>query len=382
MPIVFNNTDYKNILNSTRNEVKNIIPKISGGDFTDKYFKPFFDLLKIQNRFTWDLSCSEYYLRQKMLTGNGNSIDIKDYSKIINMIFNEKTDAFVKEKSSKAIIVDSRGNTINSDNYNVKDIYGTDKPAHIGKETELLLANLSWLAFRTIFYTIVSYNTSGSLVLNPIRNAFQINYLYKITNDSNLYQNMLRSLNVSSEMTVKAIHSATQHFAFRYNLPMFSLSIIKNIEDPLKIIDEVLNMRQEGPFVKEHAKGFVKIVEINEDEHPLTLEEMYPKNSPDFKYGWISPDGDTFNTGYEGHLQAASSICEEYGYNSYRSEQELEDKGWVKVTGKYNHCNAMEILVFAKDNYVTKKQADTLFDLKLNDNHWVQHMIEYSEEQW
>ena len=46
---------------------------------------------------------------------------------------------------------------------------------------------------------------------------------------------------------------------------------------------------------------FVEIVEVDEDQDPLTLEQQFPKNSPDFYFGWISPDGDTYNTGSEGH---------------------------------------------------------------------------------
>ena len=42
--------------------------------------------------------------------------------------------------------------------------------------------------------------------------------------------------------------------------------------------------------------NFVEIIEVEEDEEPLTREQCFPKNSPEFEFGWISPEGDTYNT--------------------------------------------------------------------------------------
>ena len=51
---------------------------------------------------------------------------------------------------------------------------------------------------------------------------------------------------------------------------------------------------------RENDYGFLRIIE-SDKEQPLTLEEMFDKNSPDFKLGWISPDGDTYSCAFTNH---------------------------------------------------------------------------------
>jgi hypothetical protein len=131
----------------------------------------------------------------------------------------------------------------------------------------------------------------------------------------------------------------------------------------------------------EKEKGFVKIIEIDEDEEPLTREQMYPKNSSEFEYGWISPEGDSYNTGHEGHCSAADVICEELNLNSYHGERTLEEAGWVKVTGSWKN-GTLEKAIYVKDMFLTKKQADKLFDLGLWEVGYVPVMIKYSEDKW
>jgi len=132
-------------------------------------------------------------------------------------------------------------------------------------------------------------------------------------------------------------------------------------------------------YEKEH--GFIEIIEIKEDEEPLTREQRYPKNSKEFEYGWISPEGDTYNTGHEGHSWAAEAICKELEFYSYNGEKELEDRGWIKVTGSWNN-GILEKAVYVQDLYITKKQADTLYDLGLWEVSYVPSMIRRSENTW
>lgn len=131
----------------------------------------------------------------------------------------------------------------------------------------------------------------------------------------------------------------------------------------------------------EKGKGFVKIIEIGEEEDPLTREQMYPKNAKEFEYGWISPDGDTYNTGYEGHNLSADCICKELGMEAYNGERTLEENGWVKVTGSWRNGNLGKRVHVGNFN-ITKKQADTLFDLGLWEIDNVQFYIKRSEQTW
>ncbi len=131
----------------------------------------------------------------------------------------------------------------------------------------------------------------------------------------------------------------------------------------------------------EKKNGFLNIIEINEDQEPLTREQMYPKNNSEFEYGWIDLDGNSYNTEHESHSRAADVICEELGLNSYNGERELEKRGWIKVTGSWNK-GILEKAVYVEENKVTKRQADKLFDLGLDKVGYVESYIRMSENSW
>ena len=136
-------------------------------------------------------------------------------------------------------------------------------------------------------------------------------------------------------------------------------------------------------FDLEHEKenGFLKIIEVKEGENPLTREQQYPKNSINFEYGWISPEGDTYHTGLEGHSRAADAICEEFKYPSLYPERYLEEHGWLKITGSWSY-GILEKMIYTDNGYLTKPQSETLFELGLWENNYVQSMIRRSEKNW
>ena len=154
------------------------------------------------------------------------------------------------------------------------------------------------------------------------------------------------------------------------------------------------NVKQEDlPIVVNRAGGrcsfypvesnFIKVIEVDENEEPLTREQCFPKNSPEFDFGWISPEGDTFNTGFQGHWAAAKMICAEYGYKSYNPERELEERGWVKIMREvpYTPGNWRK-QIYAEGLKITKKQADTLMDLGYGKDNEFQFLVEINAENW
>jgi len=117
--------------------------------------------------------------------------------------------------------------------------------------------------------------------------------------------------------------------------------------------------------------GFVEIIELLEGEEPLTREQMYPKNSDKFKYGWIDRAGNTFACGFEGHYHCAAAICKELGLDTYNPENELEKQGYVKISrpAPYTYENRDESYpYFCKQestvgSYITKRQYEKLCEL-------------------
>lgn len=130
--------------------------------------------------------------------------------------------------------------------------------------------------------------------------------------------------------------------------------------------------------------NFIKIVEVEEEEEPLTREECFPKNSSEFEFGWISPDGDTYNTGFRGHSRAADMICKEIGVKTYYTERYLEEHGWVKISRDvpYTVENLHKKHIYVNELRITKKQADTLVDLGYSSDSNFQYLVEINADRW
>ena len=126
-------------------------------------------------------------------------------------------------------------------------------------------------------------------------------------------------------------------------------------------------------FIEEYdiKEGFLEIVELPEDEEPLTREQRYPKNSEVFKYGWIDRAGNTYTCGFEGHYYAAEAICKELGIKCYNAERELEKLGYVKMSrpAPYNPDNYGKACPYycmsdsEVGRYISKRQYEKLCEL-------------------
>lgn len=248
--IKIDDSNYSKLLENTRYLTRDIIPTIEGGTFEDENFKPFFELLKMNNIFTWDLRSSVFYLTQKMLCGINNELDVDTYSELIQMIFSEGKDGFERENNPSRKIIDSNGNEISSQ-YN-KLVKGD---MVVSKQVDYFLSNLSWLAYRTIFYTLAVNEIGGSLVLHPIRDAFQISYLSRMNQEFNsTYRRLVHIMNRAAESRVRSIYESSNPMVSKYNLPLFSVAFIQKTSNPIGIIDYALHKREEGDFVLARKK--------------------------------------------------------------------------------------------------------------------------------
>lgn len=128
--------------------------------------------------------------------------------------------------------------------------------------------------------------------------------------------------------------------------------------------------------------NFVKIIECNDNEEPLTKQQRYPKNSEEFDYGWVDPEGNTYACGRGGHVEAAKVICEMLNIEAPNGERKLEELKWVKITMPYGRGGQPK-KVLCTDNFITKKQADVLLDLNLHlEDSEVLDFINQSEMYW
>ncbi|MCD8398123.1 MAG: hypothetical protein LUD12_13260 [Lachnospiraceae bacterium] len=179
----------------------------------------------------------------------------------------------------------------------------------------------------------------------------------------------------------------TKWAVYKGKVGLYAKEYIDTLDGCKNIIGGWCIKEEELPIVVNSAGGrcgfypvsdnFIEILEIADGEEPLTREQRYPKNSKEFEYGWISPEGDTFNTGYEGHYMAAEALCKEYGYGSFSPDFTLEERGWVKITR-----DGGKRAIFAEDLIITKAQADIMVDLGYSSEEQFIELVTYSAEKW
>ena len=121
--------------------------------------------------------------------------------------------------------------------------------------------------------------------------------------------------------------------------------------------------------------GFDRIIETD-DPMPLSVEEMYFKNHPDFKLGWISPEGDTYSCSFTGHTAAAKVLAEKFYMKTEFPERTLEKAGWLKIIDSWNGTEVTHgQYVYSLTGKITRRQADKLYDLGLYDNPEIAEII-------
>lgn len=131
---------------------------------------------------------------------------------------------------------------------------------------------------------------------------------------------------------------------------------------------------------KEYA--FTEIIESDEDP-PLPLEMMYFKNDPDFKLGWMSPDGDTYSCSYTNHNKCAIMLAKKFFPKSKYPETALGRGGWLKIIDSWDgKVRQHGQYVHSDSGRITNKQINRLFDLGLYDNEEVQRLIKDNNGDW
>lgn len=299
MPIVPSEVGYKELIGEAKKITEDIVPCVEGGRFTDEDFAPFFQSLRMNVIFTWDLSSSNYYLTLKMLEDVGG-LDIPKYSKLSTMIFSELID----KSSSKEIerkqplLFDSNGRPISS-TYTITDKEGHEQDTGISRQVETFFAGLNWLAFRTVLYTLVAKEIKVDLFLHPIRNAFQINLLSKISQGhQSIFEPIMKAMNGLASSTINSVLSSTQPIILKQILPMFTVWLAEKTGDPHKFIETAYEIRNEKPFVEARAQliELENLIESNnsafvKEANKLVLDVIKQMRRICVRYGIETPQG-------------------------------------------------------------------------------------------
>ena len=161
---------------------------------------------------------------------------------------------------------------------------------------------------------------------------------------------------------------------------------VETIEEFKKLYPEKEAEKYTFPMVV-NLMGKKKVFDINDpkffgilktNKKPLTLEEQYPKNSKNFKLGWITPEGDTYSVPFEDHTLSAEVICRELGLADKNFENTLELLGWAKVTKVFEDGKYSKGVLLHKDKKLTNKQMGKIFDFELYNNVRTKKLIDRS----
>ena len=221
--------------------------------------------------------------------------------------------------------------------------------------------------FPSIVGFSIPLKNNGVLIKKLVQKGWK--KLYKRKRGNVFYQTMEKVLHYQKYAIYKTEFGlrAVEYYDNMYDLKRNGLNYIK--EDSLPVI-----VNSAGGYTRfdlKYEKNFVEIVKIPEDEYPLTREQMYPKNSDKFKYGWIDRAGNTYTCGFEGHSKSAYYICQELNLSTYNAEHQLEKQGYIKISRPvpYNPDNIdkTEPYFLMREsevgNYISKKQYEKLCEL-------------------
>ena len=256
IPIEKEQIEYDELVSQARLFTQDIIPTVAGGRFNDENFAPFFELLKMNVTFTWDMSSSVYYLTEKMLADVGG-VDIDKYSTLSAMIYDElseKNEVLSPYLDNKMKIYNSSGEVI-SEQVQLMDFKGHAANGEISKQVNAFFAGLNWLALRTVLYTMLAREFKCDLFLHHIRDGFHINMLMNLEKDNpSVLKPAMDVMKGISTSNLNMVLKNTQPYVTKFNIPMFSVWLATKTDNPSRFFDKVLEIREENMFKQAREK--------------------------------------------------------------------------------------------------------------------------------
>lgn len=252
IPITLDEKSQQAFSEEALNQVQTIVPRITAGSFTDGDFKPFFEMLKMNMWYVWNMQSSVLYLTQKLLA-DASRVEIQKYSALSSMIFSE-----LKDKTQSNMIPQREPVLLGSDG---KPITVDD---HVTKQAQAFFAGLNWLAYRTVYYTVIANQLHLDLFLHPIRQAFQVNFFQRNCSMCSMqFHPLIEALTKTTASTMARVYNLVNPHISSYPLPIFSAYIAaKSQKAGIGMLEAAYHMREEGIFV--------------EARHKLdTLEQLY-----------------------------------------------------------------------------------------------------------
>jgi hypothetical protein len=224
---------------ASKRESAQMRPEIRGGTFVDDDFKEFFRLLKMNIICTWDMQGSIYYLTMKML-GLPDTDEYTKYSELSASIFNELGDvAETKGRWSDAVKLVGSDGVVHEQRPKKSGRYGGSR-----RSLDMFVASLNWIAYKTIYYSLLAKHFKADSFLHPIRHAFQIHWMRK----SGVYgydfaSKLIETLASDVRATIGAVVDKGRSTAIPLDLPLFSAYLASEAGDVSGVLEGAIELR-------------------------------------------------------------------------------------------------------------------------------------------
>lgn len=251
-------------------------PKLRGGTFVNDDFKKLIELLQTHIICTWDISSSIYHLTLKNLSDGGK--DFEKYGNIAAAIFLELGDAADSgnRANGEVELIDRFGNPI-SKGYKVPGAKWGDgtSTGEAADAIKAFVASLTWLANRSVFYSLTAKHLQADTFLYPLRQAYQQTYLSQQCQYGFDYaKHIVEHFSTSLSHDLIDIHSGGRTTATATTLPLFSAWLAKETGDPSRIVEAAYNIRNNDEFVKARERTRELRRLFDENELPLANKSV------------------------------------------------------------------------------------------------------------
>jgi len=249
--------DYNLFVKQANKATENVILEVNAGKITDKDFKNYFERLKLNMTFTWDMTSSNFFLTQKILLEN-NEINYEEFSKIYSMIHKEKNESFESDTNippRTPTLIDRYGNVILKGN-KTGEINNISDGDGLSPQFQALISSLNWLSQRTAFYVLVADYLYADLFIQPIRQEFLQNIIKRIYPDNQIgrFNNIIYSINNIAESSLKDILKNSNSLSANFSIPLFSAYFAHKTNNPSNIIELAYNERENKEFFEARTK--------------------------------------------------------------------------------------------------------------------------------
>lgn len=243
-------------------------PKLRGGEFVNDDFRKLIELLQTHIVCTWDISSSVYHLTLKNLSNDGK--EFEKYGNIAAAIFSELGDAAESGNRTQGSVelLDRFGNSIRK-GYKVPGAKWGDgtSAGEASDAIKAFVASLTWLANRSVFYSLAAKYFQADTFLYPIRQAYQQVYLSESCQYGFDYaKHIVEHFSTSLSNDLIDIHSGGKTTATATSLPVFSAWLAKETGDPSRIVEAAYKIRSNTEFVEAREKMREIRRSLDEDE--------------------------------------------------------------------------------------------------------------------